>query len=159
MSSWRVTLTAGAALSREDAVRLAHSAAAMVQRSGDKTEITIDREAAGLREALGGAFEIVERAAAEAGFDLPLVGAEATPTAVRQRRRGLQAKLDLAGTAEAREILGVSRQRLHELAERPDFPAPKAVLTAGKLWDRADIEEFNRTWDRRPGRPPKDPSG
>ncbi|WP_248962777.1 hypothetical protein [Sphaerisporangium perillae] len=62
---------------------------------------------------------------------------------------------DLVGAVEAGEILGVSRTRVHQLAERPDFPEPRYVLAAGKLWARADIVAFDARWDRRPGRPPK----
>ncbi|MFC4530472.1 hypothetical protein [Sphaerisporangium dianthi] len=64
---------------------------------------------------------------------------------------------DLVGAVEAGEILGVSRPRVHQLAERPDFPAPLYVLAAGKLWARADIVAFGAQWDRRPGRPRKPP--
>jgi prophage regulatory protein len=42
--------------------------------------------------------------------------------------------MDLMGAQEVAELLGVSRQRVHQLAERPDFPAPVAVLAAGKIW-------------------------
>lgn len=62
---------------------------------------------------------------------------------------------DLVGAVEAGEILGVSRTRVHQLAERPDFPEPRYILAAGKLWARADIIAFDTRWNRRPGRPPK----
>ncbi|MFB9472193.1 hypothetical protein ACFFR3_22000 [Nonomuraea salmonea] len=64
---------------------------------------------------------------------------------------------DLIGAAEAAEILGISRSRLLLLAEKkPDFPPQRYPhLAAAKLWRRQDIIAFNRTWDRRVGRPPK----
>ncbi|GGL09360.1 hypothetical protein Sme01_00320 [Sphaerisporangium melleum] len=68
-------------------------------------------------------------------------------------------RADLVGAVEAGEILGVSRARVHQLAERPDFPAPRYVLAAGKLWDRADIAAFGARWRRRPGRPRKPGTG
>ncbi|GAA3803838.1 hypothetical protein GCM10022226_24530 [Sphaerisporangium flaviroseum] len=66
---------------------------------------------------------------------------------------------DLVGAVEAGEILGVSRTRVHQLAERPDFPAPRYVVAAGKLWARSDIVAFDSRWNRRPGRPAKQGPG
>ncbi|GAA5076613.1 putative DNA-binding transcriptional regulator AlpA [Thermocatellispora tengchongensis] len=60
---------------------------------------------------------------------------------------------DLVSAAEAAEILGVSRQRVHQLADRDDFPRPRYELATGKLWTRADITEFNKRWERKTGRP------
>jgi predicted DNA-binding transcriptional regulator AlpA len=50
--------------------------------------------------------------------------------------------MDLMGAAEIAEYLGMSRQRVHQLAERDDFPRPVAVLSAGKFWLGADIREY-----------------
>lgn len=62
----------------------------------------------------------------------------------------------LVSGPEAAEILGVSRQRVHQLAvDHRDFPKPLYELGAGKLWHRAAIERFAEEWERRPGRPPK----
>lgn len=60
----------------------------------------------------------------------------------------------LVGITEIAEMLGVSRQRVGQLAESyPDFPKPEAELSAGRVWSRAAIE----TWmalhpERRAGR-------
>ena len=49
----------------------------------------------------------------------------------------------LVGVAEIARILGVSRQRVHQIvASSPDFPEPEAVLTAGKIWSRAALDEW-----------------
>lgn len=63
----------------------------------------------------------------------------------------------LAGRAEAAEILGVSPQRVNQLRdEHADFPRPVDDLKSGPVWDRAELEAFNRGWDRkRTGRPRK----
>lgn len=45
-------------------------------------------------------------------------------------------------------MLGVSRQRVQQLINRADFPAPDVVLEMGKVWHRADVE----TWARDHGR-------
>jgi predicted DNA-binding transcriptional regulator AlpA len=58
-------------------------------------------------------------------------------------------KLDLVGVTEVREILGVSRQRVHQLIrDREDFPEPVAELASGRVWLRKDIE----MWARKTGR-------
>jgi hypothetical protein len=70
--------------------------------------------------------------------------------------RSEPSRYDLVDAAEAAKILGVSRSRLHLLADtKPDFPQQRYPHLAGKLWRRQDIDVFNRTWDRRVGRPPK----
>lgn len=54
---------------------------------------------------------------------------------------------DVVSGPEAADILGVSNQRLDQLAvEHPDFPDPIYVLRAGKIWLRAAIEAFNASW-------------
>lgn len=45
-------------------------------------------------------------------------------------------------------MLDLSKQRVHQLLERPDFPAPTAELAIGNVWDRSTIEE----WAERTGR-------
>ena len=48
----------------------------------------------------------------------------------------------LAGAHEIRELLGVSRQRVYQLAARADFPEPVAILAQGKVWAVDDIEQW-----------------
>jgi predicted DNA-binding transcriptional regulator AlpA len=48
----------------------------------------------------------------------------------------------LAGAHEVRELLGVSRQRVYQLAAGSDFPKPIAVLAQGKIWLIDDIQEW-----------------
>lgn len=64
---------------------------------------------------------------------------------------------ELVGVAEISEMLGVSRQRVHQIAgEHDDFPLPVAELTAGRIWRRKDIEGWlNNHPQRPPGRPAK----
>lgn len=63
---------------------------------------------------------------------------------------------NLVSGPEAATILGVNRQRLHQLATgHRDFPEPLYRLGVGSLWLRQSIETFARNWDRRPGRPRK----
>jgi prophage regulatory protein len=63
----------------------------------------------------------------------------------------LRLKQQLMGTSEIAELLGVTNQRVDQLARRADFPEPVAVLAAGRIWNRADVE----AWARRTGRIPR----
>jgi hypothetical protein len=60
---------------------------------------------------------------------------------------------ELVGVSEVAELLGVSRQRVAQLREREDFPAPIAELAAGPVWTRTSLTRFVEAWPRRPGRP------
>ncbi|WP_436535499.1 helix-turn-helix transcriptional regulator [Actinoplanes sp. HUAS TT8] len=46
----------------------------------------------------------------------------------------------LFGSAEIGERIGVSRQRVQQLAERDDFPEPYQELRMGRVWLEHDIE-------------------
>ena len=48
----------------------------------------------------------------------------------------------LVGVAEIAAMLGVSRQRVDQVAAEVDFPKPVAVLAAGRVWRRVEVE----TW-------------
>jgi hypothetical protein len=65
---------------------------------------------------------------------------------------------DLIGTQEVREMLGLSRQRLHELKSGGRFPEPLVELASGPVWLRPAVERFIESWDRRPGRPRRLPT-
>ena len=47
--------------------------------------------------------------------------------------------LRLIGAHEIRDWLGVSRQRVYQLAGQADFPKPVATLAQGKIWLVDDI--------------------
>lgn len=50
---------------------------------------------------------------------------------------------ELVGTAEIAQMVGISRQRVNEIARTdPDFPAPEAELAAGRIWSRQSIEAW-----------------
>jgi prophage regulatory protein len=55
---------------------------------------------------------------------------------------------ELMGLTEIGELFEVSRQRAGQLAEQEGFPEPVAVLAAGRIWERDDVER----WGRRTGR-------
>ena len=56
---------------------------------------------------------------------------------------------DFVGIAEIAGMLRITTQRVDQLARTHDaFPAPVADLSAGRIWLKADIEE----WARKTGR-------
>jgi predicted DNA-binding transcriptional regulator AlpA len=56
---------------------------------------------------------------------------------------------ELVGVAEIARMLGVSRQRVDQMARSdPEFPAPVAELTAGRIWRLQDIERWARSTGR-----------
>lgn len=61
----------------------------------------------------------------------------------------------MGGVTEVAELLGVSRQRLSKLRERPDFPDPIGNLAQGAVWDLDVIEAWHGAGNRssRAGRP------
>jgi transcriptional regulator with XRE-family HTH domain len=63
----------------------------------------------------------------------------------------------LVGVAEIAARLGVSRQRVSELARSRGFPPALARLSAGPVWLEAAVDRFARDWTRRPGRPAPEP--
>ncbi|MCW2529561.1 MAG: DNA-binding protein [Pseudonocardiales bacterium] len=50
--------------------------------------------------------------------------------------------------AEIVDMLAVSRKRVSVLTNAPDFPAPIATLTAGRIWAYQDVKK----WAERSGR-------
>lgn len=54
----------------------------------------------------------------------------------------------LMGATEIADLLGVSRQRVQQLAKTEGFPAPYDVLTMGAVWLKVDVE----AWARETGR-------
>lgn len=63
----------------------------------------------------------------------------------------------LVGVAEISELLGVSRQRVHQIVEEhDDFPRPVAELAAGRIWQLDDVREWIKAHPvRKAGRPPR----
>jgi predicted DNA-binding transcriptional regulator AlpA len=47
---------------------------------------------------------------------------------------------------EIAELLGVSKQRAHQLADEPGFPAPVERDGRGRLWDQREIQSWARAW-------------
>jgi len=55
----------------------------------------------------------------------------------------------LVGVQEIAVMLGVSRQRVGQLAARDDFPAPEADLATGRIWSREKVVAWATATGRR----------
>lgn len=96
---------------------------------------------------------VVEQAVLDAvGDAAPVLSLSVTPDDVHEARAGISTLPRLVSAPEVAEILGVSRQRVHQLRSSTEFPRALYELRTGPIWDVVAIEHFARTWDRRPGR-------
>lgn len=84
----------------------------------------------------------------------PVIFAAEIQTVEEQIRRLQEPSLPpFVGITEVAGILGVTRQRAHQLTRAERFPKPLAELAAGPIWNRHAIDRFAETWPRLPGRP------
>lgn len=127
----------------------------VVSAGAGSWDVTVTVEAAGAREAASAGGALIEQLAAEAGMPVwPVVRAEAVRHDVLEAENEHSTLPELVSAPEAAEILGVSPQRLHELAStHGQFPEPVYELRTGRLWLRDAIEAFGVRWERKPGRP------
>ena len=66
------------------------------------------------------------------------------PTATDPRSEaGMSVTIRLVKVAE---ILGVSKQRAHQLAGEDGFPAPVAEDARGRLWGRREVTAWAMRW-------------
>lgn len=114
-------------------------------------------EAPSAAEAVSGAAATVAGIAEKSGLPpWPVVRAGAVREDVLDADLTRPQLPDLVSGREAAELLGVSIQRVHQLAsEHPDFPAPAYKLRAASLWLRPAIVAFEQRWERKAGRPRK----
>jgi predicted DNA-binding transcriptional regulator AlpA len=49
---------------------------------------------------------------------------------------------------EIAELLGVSKQRAHQLADEDGFPAPVGREGQSRLWDRRHVKAWAKEWRR-----------
>lgn len=119
-------------------------------------EATVSVDAVDADTATRQGREIVGTGAARAGLpDWPVARVETVREDVLDEELARPNAPDLVSGPEAAAVLGVNRQRVHQLAHtHADFPEPLYRLGVGSLWTREAIEDFRRRWERRPGRPP-----
>lgn len=104
--------------------------------------------------AAGMAVVIIEKALANAGLGtMGHVALEAMTVDEADRRLAEATIPELVGASEVGDMLGISRQRVHQLHnDHPGFPTPVVEVRMGPLWTKASIEAFDRGWTRKPGR-------
>ena len=55
----------------------------------------------------------------------------------------------LAGVAEAADVLGWDKRRVVTYIDRGSFPEPVQSLASGRVWRRADVEDYAADWRAR----------
>lgn len=120
-------------------------------------DATVSVQADHARSAAERGAALIEARAAGAGLPAwPVARLEAIRQDVLDTENERPTLPALVSAPEAAEILGVSAQRVHELAgDHAGFPEAAYELRTGKLWLRDAIVSFGRRWERRPGRPRK----
>lgn len=98
---------------------------------------------------------LVTMMAAKAGMpSWPFISAEVMRQDVLKAANERPTMPEIVSVPEAADILGVSQQRVRELAAtQARFPKPVYELRTGKLWLRTAIEAYAERRPRKPGRP------
>ncbi|HVA07712.1 MAG TPA: hypothetical protein VNG12_13320 [Acidimicrobiales bacterium] len=105
-------------------------------------------------EAVEAGYEAVLASAKSVGLPIwPVIRTEAVEQNIFHAQLEISNLPDFLGTTEVTELLGVSRQRLHQLRASGRFPDPAYEMAATPLWIRSTIDTFLAGWDRSPGRP------
>jgi hypothetical protein len=145
--SVHLTIEAAGPLTLDDLFEIASVGGAASGAAGEhrfSTTLTVDADAPG---------DAIARATEALPVSGSVIAAEVMTTEEADRRLAEPAFPELAGVAEVAAMLGISRQRLHALRDRHEFPAPVAVLAAGPVWRKGDLSTFAEGWHRKPGRP------
>jgi hypothetical protein len=127
---------------------------AVVAAGPESWDATVSVLADNSRHAIEQGSQLIEKMAAKAGLpSWPAVHVEAIRQDVLAEQLAHPLLPELVSAPEAADILGVSTQRVHQIAaENTDFPEPAYELRAGKLWLRAAVQAFAER-KRLPGRP------
>jgi hypothetical protein len=136
----------------EDMLAGADGSVAVAPR--DQVTVTLHVRGDDPLEAVGAGNKVLFRTGVAEGFGWSQVAVEAVTESEHERRAAAPTLPELVGASEVGAMLGVSRQRVHQLREHPAFPAPLVEVAMGPLWDARAVEAFARAWSRRPGRPP-----
>jgi predicted DNA-binding transcriptional regulator AlpA len=57
-------------------------------------------------------------------------------------------KVPTVRLVEIAELLGVSKQRAHQIAEENGFPAPLFEDVRGRVWSRHEVQAWAKRWRR-----------
>jgi len=161
MTDWYVEIAArsGRTLSpaeteqAEDLVGVLAAHGAAVAIGGKDVRISLTVTAPRSEAGHAKAVRLVEKALAEAGLShLRIAAALVRSEGEMDEDLARPTLPKLMGVAEVARRLGVSRQRVSELARRKGFPAPVAKLAAGPVWLESSVARFASEWTRKPGR-------
>jgi hypothetical protein len=120
---------------------------------GSWTATVSVRDVSAQKAAISGAT-LIEQTAAQAGMPRwPAVRIETILQDVLDEDNATATLPELVTVPEAAVILGVSHQRVHELAASNAFPKPAYELRTGRLWLKNAIEAYAERRIRKPGRP------
>lgn len=164
-TTWAVTMTLKGSPTESTLVELDEllpwdGIVAAIPRLGQFT-VTAMIDALELEKATSVAMgDILDLVQSRMNGPIAMVGVETLELGEYDRRADEPTIPEIVSSPEVGEILGVSRQRVHQLlAENPRFPQPFMRLGSGPLWIADAIRKFNDEWPRRPGRPPTRTSG
>ena len=120
--------------------------------AGERLSAQLTVAAGDLRDAGEAGCAGVLVALAGLGIAAAVVAVEVTTGDEFARRQDVPRQVDdLASTSEIAELLGVSRQRVLQLAKAPGFPPARRLGARGLHWSRAAVSRFAATWKRSPG--------
>jgi hypothetical protein len=113
-------------------------------RDPGRLSVSFDVCSGSCEEALNRGKTVALDALSSAGIVGPgLIEARATSHGAELGERRLVAMPDLVGLQEMATILGVRKQRAHQLARTRKFPSPVARLAATPVWKKADVLLFS----------------
>lgn len=135
------------------AVLKTHGAVGTVSPKTLGVQLSVDAQEAD--EAVQAARRVVTAALRKLRFKEPIILRRAEAQTMEELDHELQQSNipDLVGVSEVALMLGVSKQRVSELARSRTLPPPLATLAAGPIWERHAVTRFVGRWPRRPGRP------
>lgn len=140
----------------DDLIEVLADRNAAISAAGGRYGAQFDVTAAEAAAAVLAAREVWAAAVGKVGLPAwPIVRIETMTVAEQEAELGAPSFPSLVGVNEAARMLGVSKQRLAQLAARSDFPEPMVELASGPVWLTSGIRGFERRWPRKPGRPAK----
>ena len=154
MTEWAVTVTIAGTPSESSLVALEgrlpsedYFVAAIPTRN--QFAVTGTVESPEWRKASDLVVEMVESVAGS----IEIVGVEVLDRDEYDRRADEPTLPEFVSAPEVAGILGVTRQRVHQLLSKPGFPEPLFRLGSVPVWSAEAIRAFDARWDRKPGRP------
>lgn len=118
----------------------------------DRYQLHLVLEAESVAEALEMAHDAVSSC-----LDRLDVAASVRVLGIQEEEAQLARLGGLIGVSSVAKLLNVSQQRASKLTRGEQFPKPYGTVDGRPVWERSEVEKFNRAWVRTPGRPRKEP--